>query len=156
MATPVTIHPPHGSRSRPVTVLGLLLWPRLAVVRRVEPSALVARGKRLEHPLDLLPGRRAGDQAVFGHALLDLERRAVLAAVHIHGHGQPRIISLEASPPLKCGTGPAVVPSPQGCDTSSRFDEARLREARRERGRLTGTRLRPSLMRLAPQSIPCA
>jgi hypothetical protein len=53
------------------------------VVRRVEPGALVARGERLKHALDLLPGRRAADQAVLGDPLLDLERRAVLAAVDV-------------------------------------------------------------------------
>src|SRR5437762_2991098 len=59
------------------------------MVRRVEPGALVAWGERLQHALDLLPGGRAADQAVIGDALPDLESRAVLAAVHVHGHGHP-------------------------------------------------------------------
>ena len=67
----------------------------LPVVRRVEPGALVARGERLKHALDLLPGRRAADQAVLGDPLLDLEGRAVLAAVDVHGHGQPRFFYAE-------------------------------------------------------------
>src|SRR4051812_14163960 len=59
------------------------------MVRRVEPGALVARGERLQHAHDPLPGRRAADQAVLSDALPDLESRAVLAAVDVHGHGHP-------------------------------------------------------------------
>src|SRR5436190_22609099 len=59
------------------------------MVRRVEPGALVARGERLQHAHDPLPGRRAADQAVLGDALPDLESRAVLAAIDVHGHDHP-------------------------------------------------------------------
>ena len=37
---------------------------RFAMVGRVEPGALVARGERLQNALDSLPGRRAADQAL--------------------------------------------------------------------------------------------
>jgi len=43
------------------------------VVRRVEPGALVARRERLQDTRDALPGRRAADQGVISHALLELE-----------------------------------------------------------------------------------
>ena len=85
----LTILPPRAplhARRRPSAVLGL----GFPVVRRVEPGALVTRAERLKDALDLLSGRRAADQAVLGDALLDLEGRAVLAAVDVHGHGQPR------------------------------------------------------------------
>src|SRR4051794_1042678 len=49
---------------------------RFAVVGRVEAGALVARRERLQNPLDSLPGRRAADQALIAHALLDLKGRA--------------------------------------------------------------------------------
>src|SRR4051794_1553585 len=89
MATPVTIHPAFGPGSRSATTRGRLPGLGLPVVRRVEPGALEARGERLQHALDLLPGRRAADQAVLGDALPELEGRAVLAAVDVHGHGHP-------------------------------------------------------------------
>src|SRR4051794_40967040 len=89
MATPVTIHPAFGPGSRSATTRGRLLGLGLPMVRRVEPGALVARGERLQHAHDPLPGRRASDQAVLGDPLPDLESRAVLAAVDVHGHGQP-------------------------------------------------------------------
>ena len=76
-------------RSRSAATLRRLLGLGFPVVRRVEPGAPVARGERLKHALDLLPGRRAADQAVLGDPLLDLEGRAVLAAVDVHGHGEP-------------------------------------------------------------------
>src|SRR4051794_3936332 len=60
---------------------------RFAVIGRVEPSARIPRGERLQDALDRLPGRRAADQALLAHTLLDLEGRAVLAAVDVHGHG---------------------------------------------------------------------
>src|SRR5215208_3625920 len=81
MATPLTIHPLGRPPSLSAVTLRRLLGLGFPVVRRVEPGALVARSERLKHALDLLPGRRAADQAVLGHPLLDLERRAVLAAV---------------------------------------------------------------------------
>src|SRR5947207_1261722 len=90
MVTPVTIHPLRGPPSLSVVTLRLLLGLGSPVVRRVEPGAPIARGERLKHALDLLPGRRAADQAVRGDPLLDLKRRAVLAAVDVHRHGQPR------------------------------------------------------------------
>ena len=43
------------------------------MVRRVEPGAPVTRSERLKHPLDLLTGRRAADEAIRGDPLLDLE-----------------------------------------------------------------------------------
>src|SRR3954454_8619020 len=92
MATPLTIHPLRRPPSLSAVTLRRLLGLGFPVVRRVEPSALVARSERLKHALDLLPGRRAADQAVLGHPLLDLERRAVLAAIDVHGHGQPNIL----------------------------------------------------------------
>jgi hypothetical protein len=58
------------------------------VVRRVEPGARVAGRERLQDPLDALPGRRALDQSVLGHALLGLEGRAVPPPVDVHGHAQ--------------------------------------------------------------------
>src|SRR3954447_26527824 len=57
---------------------------RLAMVGRGEPGALVARGERLQNPLNSLPGHWAADQALIAHALLDLKGRAVSAAVDIH------------------------------------------------------------------------
>src|SRR4051812_16287252 len=62
-------------------------------------TPLVARSERLKHALDLLPGRRAADQAVLGHPLLDLERRAVLAAVDVHGHAHPKILLMWGTHP---------------------------------------------------------
>src|SRR4051794_40226592 len=90
MATPVTIHPLRGPSSLSAISLRLLGGLGSPVVGRVEPGALVARGERLQHALDRLPRRRAAEQAVRGDPLLDLEGRAVLAAVDVHGHGQPR------------------------------------------------------------------
>src|SRR4051812_48672522 len=68
--------------------LCLLAGLGLAVVRRVEPGALVSRRERLQDTRDALPGRRAADQGVISHALFELETRAVLATVDVHGHGQ--------------------------------------------------------------------
>src|SRR5688572_20333626 len=89
-----------------MTTLRLLLLLGAPVVRRIEPGAPVARSERLKHPLDLLPGRRAADQAICGDPLLDLEGRAILTAVHVHGHGQR----------LRSETGPA----PQSIPFASR------------------------------------
>src|SRR5215204_1218422 len=89
MATPLTIHPLRGPPSLCAVTLRLLLGLRFPVVRRVESGAPVARGERLKHPLDRLPGRRAAHQASRGDPLLDLKRRAVQAAIDVHGHGQP-------------------------------------------------------------------
>jgi hypothetical protein len=55
------------------------------VVCRIEPGARVARRKRLEDPLNSLPGRGAIDEGVFGHSLLSLEGRAVPPTVDVHG-----------------------------------------------------------------------
>ena len=49
---------------------------------------MVARGEWLEHSFDTPPGRRAAEQGVGEHALFDLESRAVVATVDVHGHDQ--------------------------------------------------------------------
>src|SRR5215217_9235869 len=89
-----------------MTALRLLLVLGSPVVRRVEPGAPVARGKRLKHALDLLGGRRAADETIRSDPLLDLEGRAVLTAVDVHGHAQW----------LRSETGPA----PQSIPFASR------------------------------------
>src|SRR3954452_6239578 len=80
MTAPVTIHPQRRSgftHRRPSPAPP----PRFAVIGRVEPSARITRGEGLQDALDGLPGRRATDQALLAHTLLELEDRAVLAAV---------------------------------------------------------------------------
>src|SRR4029450_2541745 len=100
-----------GPPSRSATALGLLRGLGFPVVRRVEPGALVARGERLKHALDLLAGRRAAAQAVLGDPLLDLKGRAVLAAVDVHGHSQARFfyarLARALGPLLFLGASPA-------------------------------------------------
>jgi hypothetical protein len=46
----------------------------------------VARGERLEDSLNVLPGRRAAHQTVLRDALRELEGRAILTTVDVHGH----------------------------------------------------------------------
>src|SRR3954466_89819 len=89
-----------------MTTLRLLLLLGAPVVGRVEPGARVTRSERLKHPFDVLPGRRAADQAIRGDPLLDLEGRAVLTAVDVPRHGQR----------LRSETGPA----PQSIPFASR------------------------------------
>src|SRR5687767_12758216 len=116
-----------------MTILRLLLLLGAPVVRRIEPGAPVARSERLKHPLDLLPGRRAADQAIRGDPLLDLEGRAVLTAVHVHGHGQR----------LRSETGPA----PQSIPFASRVRCLVALGAGRR-----GTALGPGLLAVGPAS----
>jgi hypothetical protein len=83
------------------------------VVCRIEPGARVARRKRLEDPLNSLPGRGAIDEGVFGHSLLSLEGRAVPPTVDVHGHdhrlpGSPR-------PGSRFGDEAAAVARPAVC-----------------------------------------
>src|SRR5439155_9676018 len=58
---------------------------------------------------DLLPGRGAAEQRVRSHTLLDLEGRAVIATVDVHGHGQAapreRIAPCAASGSIAAPTG---------------------------------------------------
>jgi hypothetical protein len=49
---------------------------------------VLARSERLENSLDWPPRRRAAEQGVREHALLDLEHRAVIATVDVRGHDQ--------------------------------------------------------------------
>src|SRR4051812_18688658 len=79
----MTRHP--GSLGARAALRGLARFG-LAIVRRVEPRALVARSERLQDTFDLLTGGRTARETVLDHALLELERRAVLAPVHVHGH----------------------------------------------------------------------
>ncbi len=81
--------PPISSMGCPSLALApawLLSCLGLAVVRRVEPRAPVARGEGLDDPLNRLPGRRAAHQTVLGDALRELEGRGILATVDVHGH----------------------------------------------------------------------
>jgi hypothetical protein len=49
---------------------------------------VVARGEGLKNSLDSPPCRRAAEQDVSEHPLLDLEGRAIIATVDVHGHDQ--------------------------------------------------------------------
>src|SRR3954451_179768 len=79
----------------------------------VEPAAFVAGAERLHDSLDVLPGGRAAGEGLHGDSLLELECRAVVATVDVHGHGllhrRLRLSAPESVAPQVPGRFEAVV-----------------------------------------------